>query len=244
MTQPYDDPIETVDPIKSTDYPVDKPVSDESVAAMPEVISDPVEPDPSADLPDDLPPAADIVARGSNDYRVRRYIMVVLLLGFGGWFAYDGWVRYPAVNAEIARLEQAQREADASGNRDRYVQISEQLTKLGNAGKPLGLLLQKFLAVACPLAAVGFLIWTLRNSRGEYRLTTDDVLHAPGHPPVPMASITDIDRKAWDRKGIANIGYDMGHTGGTIRLDDFVYQRVPTDLIFERIERDRRAVAE
>ena len=87
-----------------------------------------------------------------------------------------------------------------------------------------------------PVAGIGLLAWTLYNSRGAYRLS-GDVLSAPDHPDVPLASITQIDKSKWDRKGIAKLDYELA-TGqkGTVTLDDFVYDRPPTDRILEEIE--------
>jgi hypothetical protein len=57
---------------------------------------------------------------------------------------------------------------------------------------------------------------------------------------VPLSAIRRIDKRLWDRKGIAFIDYDLdgsGGAGGRLKLDDFVYERKPTDEIYERIER-------
>src|SRR5438105_10189665 len=46
----------------------------------------------------------DVVARGATYYRLMRYIMVLVLIGAAGWFAYDGYKGWPAENATIAEL--------------------------------------------------------------------------------------------------------------------------------------------
>ena len=46
--------------------------------------------------------SGDIVARPGRYYRNARFLMAVLLLGMAGWFAYDGWVNWPAENAKVA----------------------------------------------------------------------------------------------------------------------------------------------
>jgi hypothetical protein len=101
----------------------------------------------------------------------------------------------------------------------------------------MDLFLQKALGFALPPLAILFLIWSLYNSRGTYRLE-DQTLSVPGHPPIGLDRIRRIDRKLWDRKGIVYLDYERpdGNGTGRIKLDDFVYDRKPTDLIFERIE--------
>ncbi len=96
--------------------------------------------------------------------------------------------------------------------------------------------IQKYLGFSLlPLGIVlGF--WFFYSSRGAYRLT-GDVLSIPGHPPVPLQAVRDIDKTKWDRKGIAYVDYELPDgTQGSFRLDDFVYERKPTDEIFARIE--------
>ena len=71
----------------------------------------------------------------------------------------------------------------------------------------------------------------------------------PGHPPIPLDAITEIDKSKWKKKGIAYLGYEVmdpainGVRKSTAVLDDFVYQQEPTDRIFEAIEK-RLAPAE
>ena len=95
--------------------------------------------------------------------------------------------------------------------------------------------LQKILAVALPIAAALMLAWALYNSRGEYRLT-GNILSTPGHPNVPLEDMIAVDKARWDRKGIAYIAYKNSASKGRIRLDDFIYDRDPTDEIYKRIE--------
>ena len=47
----------------------------------------------------------DVIALLPTQYRVKRYIMVVILVGFGLWFGYDGFVGFRQ-NARIEQLDQ------------------------------------------------------------------------------------------------------------------------------------------
>ena len=60
----------------------------------------------------------------------------------------------------------------------------------------------------------------------------------PGHPAIPLSAIRTIDKKLWDRKGIAYIEYEETEGGPRkkFRVDDVVYEREPTDRIMDRIE--------
>jgi hypothetical protein len=170
-------------------------------------------------------PGEEIVARAGRYYRNTRYVMTVVLLGMAGWFAYDGFITYPRDNEQHRRYV-----ADPVNNKDAPVHTETDIR------------MQKVLAGILPAVAAGLLGWTLYRSRGAYRLK-DDVLSVPGHPDVPLEAITRIDKSKWDRKGIAYLDYELpggagagAGTTGTLKLDDFIYERPPTDRIMEAIE--------
>jgi hypothetical protein len=161
-----------------------------------------------------------IVAYAGTYYRVTRYIFSAVMIAMGAWFAYDGFVTYPR-NNELHRLHVL----DPQANPNDYP-----------AHNASSIRLQKILGAGLPAVGIGLLVWTLYSSRGEYRLA-GDVLSVPGHPDVPLDYVTQIDKSKWDRKGIAYLDYALP-TGqkGRVKLDDFVYDRPPTDRILEAIE--------
>ena len=154
-----------------------------------------------------------IVARAGRYYRNTRYVVSLGLVVIGLWFAYDGWVTYPR--------EQA---------------MHQQNPKTGVPHSDTDIRLQRVLGGMLPPAGLLFLAWTLYQSRGAYRLA-GDVLSVPGHGDVPLDSIRQMDKSKWDRKGIAAVEYQKpSGAPGWLILDDFVYDRPPTDAIVERIE--------
>src|SRR2546423_1554766 len=157
-------------------------------------------------------PDETIVAGPGRYYRNMRYLFVAGMIVMAAWFGYDGWVRYPR--------EQA---------------LHQQNPKAGVPHTQTDILLQRTLTCVLPPVALLFLGWTLYNTRGTYRLH-DDVLSVPGHPDVPLEAVRAIDKSKWDRKGIAFVEYEVGGRQGRLRLDDFLYERGPTDKIVEQIE--------
>lgn len=155
----------------------------------------------------------EIVAGPGRYYRYARYVLTALFFGFGLWCIYDGFVSWPAKNAELVQQGKAREYTDMSIN------------------------INRALGVVLPVASLALLAWTFHNSRGRYRLTADDVLEVPGHPPVPLAAIRRVDKSLLDRKGILFLDYELD-TGqaGRLKLDDFVYDQTPTDQIFDRID--------
>jgi hypothetical protein len=69
---------------------------------------------------------------------------------------------------------------------------------------------------------------------------SNNTIQVPGHPPVTVDDIRRIDKRKWDKKGIAYLHYEVGQppTVGVMKLDDFAYERKPTDEMLERIEKN------
>ena len=155
-----------------------------------------------------------ITAKAANDYRWKRYVLVVVLLGYGILSIRDGFFRYPQENAAA---------------HERGLDI------LPHPG--LDVQLNQVLGVLLPPFSMALLAWSVYSSRGKY-LYDGTTLTAPGHPPVPLIAMRKLDRAKWDRKGIAYIHYQIPGTvkSGRIKLDDFIYQREPIDQMFGHIE--------
>ena len=161
----------------------------------------------------------DIIAKPGAEYRWRRYAFVALMLSFGLWFAYDGFVRYPAQQAQFNAMSEMQK---------------------SNAKKPpsdLDIRLQKVLAFGMIPFAAALLGYFFYQSRGVCRLS-DGVLYVPGHPPVRLNDIRALDKRLWERNGIAEVEYQLPQSpsAATLRLDEFVYQYQPIRAIVNRIE--------
>src|SRR5690349_15507748 len=95
-------------------------------------------------ISDSSNPSSDVVARAGTYYRVTRYLMTVMFLVMGAWFAYDGFVNWPRQN-ETARQKDPGAKAPHT---------------------ELDITIQKILACVLPPAGIAMLIWTLYHSRG------------------------------------------------------------------------------
>lgn len=157
---------------------------------------------------------AEIIAKPWWWCALKWYLMSAALIAGGGWFLYDGYVKYPRAN-----------EAARQAGRDKMPHSEFDLK------------LQRLIGYALPPLGIACAIWTAYTSRGQYRLA-GNVLHVPGHPPVPVEAIRAIDKRKWDRKGIVYLDYELPDSGktGRVKLDDYIYEREPTDAILERIE--------
>jgi hypothetical protein len=183
---------------------------------------------------DSINHSGEIVAKAGKSYRWRRYIMVVLFIVGGAWFWYDGYIGWPRHNHKLDEAEQMRNQAEATHEQARYDAISHEISRMHARYSDASLFLQKLLAYSLPPLGIIFLIRMLYVSRGEIRLK-DDVITAPGHPAIPFTAIRELDKRQWDRKGIATVKYEVEGRTGTLTLDDFVYDQNPTDAIYDRI---------
>jgi hypothetical protein len=160
--------------------------------------------------------------------------MIVVLIIMGGWFGYDGYKGWPEENAKIADLTQQLDVAKRAKNEDEVTRLNAiELTRKA-PHSDMDIFFQKLLAFTLPAGALALLAWTLRRSRGEYRLS-GQTLRAPGHPAIELSDIIKLDDALWDRKGIAWLQYQKPDgTRGNILLDDFIYARDPIDEIHKR----------
>lgn len=175
-----------------------------------------------------------ITAGPGKSFRFWRYIMVVALVGMGGWFLYDGFIAWPEHNRKLAELQAQLRELPDGS--DAFVAKNKEINEHGQAKTDFDINLQKMLGFSLPPLAIALLVFWLHRSRGQYRLT-EDTLHVPGHPPVPLQCITALDRKHWERKGIMLVRYALPDgVEGELKLDDFIYDAKPTDAIVKVLE--------
>jgi hypothetical protein len=179
----------------------------------------------------------DLIASPDPGYRWKHLIMSVLLVAGGLWFAYDGWIKWPNENR---RADHIQRDKDAASSKGDKAENDRLAKELANISKhsDLDIAIQKLLACALPAAGLFWGVWTLYETRGQLRMI-GDTLEVPGHPPISYDNIRRIDKRKWDRKGVAYLHYEHGipPQTGVLKLDDFAYERKPTDEILERIER-------
>ena len=160
-------------------------------------------------------------------------IMGLLVFGFAGCaFLYDGFVRYPAINARIATIE-----SQLNGTRldeATRAELSRERKTL-TEHDALGITIQKIVGFICVPLGLYIIIRHLRTVRGEYVLA-DDVLSIPDGRRIPLAAITDVRNAKWEAKAIATFLYRLpdGETG-SFKLDALAFDTKPTDAIHDEI---------
>jgi hypothetical protein len=178
-------------------------------------------------------PGPEIAARAYVWYRVKQSAMAILLIGWGLWSVYDGYYKWPADNQKIAQLK---KEIESLPKEDQKRTEKEIELRKQKEHTALDIKFNQVLGWALPPIGLFLLIRAFYVSRGAYRLR-DNTLLVPGHPPVPLDAVKSIDKGKWDRKGIAYLNYELlNGKKGKLTIDDYIYEREPTDDIMKRVE--------
>ncbi len=182
------------------------------------------------------PPPGPYAAKRGQYFINVRYVIVLAFFVMAAWFLYDGIVKWPAENAQLDKLEAEKDQASAQYLNDEVARLDKQIEDEGlTRHSDNSIFWQYVLGFGLPPLGLALLAYWLYSSRGVVRLDEQDVLHVPGHPPVPAAAIKEIDDELWDRKGISHLYYDADGQSGRIKLDDFVYERGPIEKIHKRL---------
>lgn len=180
-------------------------------------------------------PSEPVIARAGSYYRRTRYIMFLLMFGFGVMAILDGFKRYPEHDRKFDEISERLAKAKAAGSTDEVGKIEEELRKHGAKHAAWDIPFNQIAGIVLPPISLAVLAWVLYRSRGEIKME-NQTISVPGHPPVPFGAITAIDTRLWDRKGIAQVEYAIpGGASGKFTLDDFIYDRPPIDKIYDSI---------
>ena len=194
--------------------------------------------EPTLDVAPSKPTFAQpIVATPSRAFFIRRMVVAAVVIFGGLYLLYDGYKGWPDRNRRIAdlRAEIAAAEAHRPADDDAIGKLRGREKNLGDEKQPRDILLQKVLGYPVALLGLYLAVRFFREGKGELRLA-DDTLHAPGHPPVPIAAIGRVNDQKWDRKGVAVFDYRLADgTAGRVKIDDFVFDRPPTDAIHDEL---------
>ena len=170
---------------------------------------------------------------------IRLTVVGLFCLGFGLWSLYDGKVTYPNQRKRALAFQ----EIEEQGRLEEWTEYAaERGWQPYDPGEPktkAEIAVQFYMLAVAGGAGLLVLIhvfrckgrWIemdetgLRNSRGD-QLTFDQIVA--------------IDKKKWDKKGIAKLRYlENGQGNGhrkVFTLDDFIYDRPTTDDILRQIE--------
>ena len=174
-------------------------------------------------------------ARITPIWKKQKGLIALFFTGIGLWFLFDGMAGYPRSNERWLAHEKFKAE-------DRLSEWPAFAKKAGWNEEPPHKFYKKeditgqyVLGVLSLLVGAGALVYWAGQIKGVFKLDGDTVV-IPGGKRVPLESITGVNRKNWDAKGLATVFYTIDGRCGKYVLDDYKYDREPIHEIMAVIE--------
>ena len=155
-------------------------------------------------------------------------LIPVFLIGFSLWFLWDGLIGYPRSNE---RWDMHETLKGKSGEWEKYCASKGWTTEVPH--ERLGKSKVNAQYVCAGVAgAIGIfsLIYWLRAKKAFIRSEADAMITPSGRR-VAYASITVIDLRQWNSKGLATVLYSQDGSKGRFVLDDAKYEPAALDVI-------------
>lgn len=175
----------------------------------------------------------EIVTTLSRQWRNRILFQTVFFIGFGCWFYYDGAVGYPRHNDRLAQFAAAK----ARGEAAEWRAFAE---KQGWAGQDHpdpytadDLKVQYVLGTICVVGGLLALAWFLVSRRQKLTFDGQTVCGVYGQR-VALEAFVEVDKRKWDRKGIAYAFYEEDGKRRRLTIDD--YKFVGGEDILQHVE--------
>lgn len=174
-------------------------------------------------------------ARVSKQQITRLSVIALITCGLSLWSFYDGLVAYPQQRERALVYKECEEADDFAKWREICEQKGWKTSNPGEAKTEADIQMQYVQGTIA--GAIGlFVLFKLLTTLGRTLEGTADGLKASWGPEFRFDQVTQIDKKKWDRKGIARIRYEQDGKTKTFVLDDYIFERQPTDEIMRRME--------
>ncbi|MEO1615165.1 MAG: hypothetical protein AAFV88_04905 [Planctomycetota bacterium] len=170
----------------------------------------------------------------------RKFLWVFLgCTAFACWCLYDGLVAYP----KKLTIAEAYEELPEEGRREAWKELAAEkgwptITPAKTAedvSHDIGS--QFMMVVLCSLVGIPALLMFM-SGQGTWVEGDESVIRNSKGKEVPIESITKIDKRKWESKGIAKIHFEVDGKANKFVLDDFKYDREPMGQLLRFAEAD------
>jgi hypothetical protein len=173
----------------------------------------------------------------SSGYRWRLAIVALVCLLFAGWSAYDGLVKYPRINREAAAFAEYQEEHPENWQSTWPDHAkANNLPEQPEQPKSDFSIIAQFVQVAITLPIGLIFGYGYVSSAGRWLESDESGLTTSGGEKIPYEAISQLNKDRWKAKGIAVASYNAGEGEKRLVIDDWKFERDPTDEILKSIE--------
>ncbi len=180
-------------------------------------------------------------AEFQKGYLKRYLLMACICISAGLWFAYDGFIGYPA-NLPAAEAYDALREIpDDAEKSDRWRALAEEnewprSVPVKTADDIRNDITGQYIWMAiCFLGGVPALLYYF-NCRDAWVERTEGGIRTSWGQEFQFSQVNKLDKKRWAKKGIAVAHYAEEGTNGRFVFDDFKFDREPIGKMLSALE--------
>ncbi|MEM7479254.1 MAG: hypothetical protein AAF483_30080 [Planctomycetota bacterium] len=182
-----------------------------------------------------------IRANFQTNYLYRYLIMAAVCLGGAAWFAYDGFIGYPAdlpASEAYAKIREIE-DADVRAAQWKEI-VEENGWEKAVPEKTPGEIRadiqgQYIYGAVALLAGIPALLYFF-NCRGTWIESTEKGLKSSWGQEFDFSTVTQLDKKRWAKKGIARATYSQDGQTKVFVFDDFKYDRDELGKILRQLE--------
>ena len=173
----------------------------------------------------------------SNGYRWRLALIGVVCLLFAAWSAYDGFVKYPRLNDHARQYVEYQQD-NGEGWQETWPDYAREhnLPEIPHPPKGDFSMIAQYVQLAITLPIGLWFTYLFLASLNRWVASDEAGLSSSGGEQVPYDSITTLDKKRWENKGIAVVTYTADQGERRFVIDDWKFERDPTDQILIEVE--------
>ncbi len=181
-------------------------------------------------------------ANFQKNYLMRYLALATVCLLMAAWFGYDGLVGYPA-QLPAAEAYDELRDLDSAKRAEQWKQIATEKNLPKETPKKTAEQLRSDIVGQYFWGGINLLVglpalFLWLRSRGSWVEATDDGLTTSWGQSLRFSDVTLLDKRKWQRKGIAKATYSPAG-GGQPELfvfDDFKFEREPLGQMLRNLE--------
>lgn len=172
-------------------------------------------------------------------YSARFVIIGAIFCGISLWALYDGFIGYPQAQARAVAYRELleknrERDWDALAAENGW---SLKIPPDPKESEEYETSIKMQFAMAGLFALIGLpVLFNALSSYGKWIEATDAGITSSWGEGFNYDQILQVDKKKWDKKGIAKVSYQDGDSVRKFVIDDFKFQRPTMDRILYELE--------
>ncbi|HEY2761062.1 MAG TPA: hypothetical protein VGI75_09970 [Pirellulales bacterium] len=189
--------------------------------------------------------------RAENEPRYSRkfLIMGICAIGFGLWCLYDGLFGYPAhriqgfneFKIDYKKLFKDEHAKALTVEEFEVVASHDDLLEWAKYAEDRRIprtpdIMTQFIMATVMMTAGLFLVSIPLRARGRWIEATDDAISSSWGETFRYDEVESVNKRKWRSKGIAKVTYVSGGRRRTFAVDDYKFDRYPTDAILYELE--------